>query len=110
MTEASLHPEYNYFSCDPQELLKKIGKERLLKCLKEMLLIRNLETRGEAAYQTGKVGGFYHSYAGQEAIQVGCIAACGDKHWFTTTYRCHALAYLLGATPNEIMAEFYGKT
>jgi len=56
------------------------------------------------------VGGFYHSYAGQEAIQAGCIAACGATHWFTTTYRCHALAYLLGATPNEIMAELYGKT
>jgi pyruvate dehydrogenase E1 component alpha subunit len=66
--------------------------------------------RGEAAYQQGKVGGFYHSYMGQEAIQAGCIAAAGVSHWFTTTYRCHALALLLGTTPNEAMAELYGKT
>ncbi|OGN52891.1 MAG: pyruvate dehydrogenase (acetyl-transferring) E1 component subunit alpha [Chlamydiae bacterium GWA2_50_15] len=109
MTEASLHPEYNYFSCDPQELLKKIGKERLLKCLKEMLLIRNFEVRGEAAYQTGKVGGFYHSYMGQEAIQTAAVEVMGKDNWWTTTYRCHALALLLGATPNELMAELYGR-
>ena len=75
-----------------------------------MLLIRNFEIRGEAAYQQGKVGGFYHSYMGQEAIQVGCVAAAGDKHWFTATYRCHALALLLGGTPNELMAELYGRS
>ncbi len=101
---------YTFFSFDSKKVLAEVGKEGLLHALKEMLMIRNLETRGEAAYQQGNVGGFYHSYAGQEAIQTGCIAACGAKHWFTTTYRCHALAYLLGVSPNEIMAEFYGKT
>ena len=101
--------DYTFFSFDQKKVIDEIGKENLLHALKEMLMIRNLETRGEAAYQQGKVGGFYHSYAGQEAIQVGCLAACGPKHWFTTTYRCHALAYLLGVTPNEIMAELYGK-
>ncbi len=101
---------YHFFSYNQENIIQRLGKEKLLHALKEMLAIRNLEIRGESAYQHGKVGGFYHSYSGQEAIQVGCIAACGANHWFTTTYRCHALAYLLGATPNEIMAEFYGKT
>lgn len=101
---------YHFFPFDAEKVISDIGKENLLHALRQMLMIRNLEVRGEAAYQQGKVGGFYHSYAGQEAIQVGCLAACGNKHWFTTTYRCHALAYLLGATPNEIMAELYGKT
>jgi len=77
--------------------------------LRKMLLIRHFETRGEMAYQQGKVGGFYHSYAGQEAIQVGCVAAAGRKHWYATTYRCHALALLLGAEPNAMMAELYGR-
>lgn len=101
---------YNFFPFDREKILKEVGKEGFLHTLRQMLMIRNLEIRGEAAYQQGKVGGFYHSYAGQEAIQTACLAACGPKHWFTTTYRCHALAYLLGATPNEIMAELYGKT
>jgi pyruvate dehydrogenase E1 component alpha subunit len=100
----------NYYKSDPKALIAKIGKEALLDSLKKMLLIRNFEIRGEQAYQQGKVGGFYHSYMGQEAIQVGCLAACGAHNWFTTTYRCHALALLLGVTPNEAMAELYGKS
>jgi len=93
-----------------RQIIKELGRDCLLGFLKKMLLIRNLEIRGEAAYQQGKVGGFYHSYMGQEAIQLGCVAAAGLEHWYTTTYRCHALALLLGATPNEIMAELYGKS
>lgn len=101
---------YHYFPFDAAAVVRELGKERLMGALRKMLLIRNLEVRGEAAYQQGKVGGFYHSYAGQEAIQVGCLEAGSANHWYTTTYRCHALAYLLGATPREIMAELYGKT
>ena len=33
----------------------------------------------------------------------------GPNNWWITCYRCHALALLLGATPNEIMAELYGR-
>ena len=87
---------YHFFSSDRGSVIEELGKEKLLKRLEQMLLIRNFEIRGEAAYQQGKVGGFYHSYMGQEAIQVGCVAAAGPEHWFTTTYRCHALALLLG--------------
>lgn len=100
----------HYFKGDVDKVIAEIGKDGLIEHLKKMLLIRNFEIRGEQAYQQGKVGGFYHSYMGQEAIQVGCIAAVGQKHWFTTTYRCHALALLLGVTPNEAMAELYGRT
>lgn len=102
--------EYHFFSTDRKKIISKLGSDALLAHLNEMLLIRNLEIRGEAAYQMGKVGGFFHSYIGQEAIQTGCVAAAGTKHWYTTTYRCHALALLLGATPEEIMAELYGKS
>jgi pyruvate dehydrogenase E1 component alpha subunit len=100
---------YHFFASDADKVIQSVGKEGLLSALKQMLLIRHFELRGEAAYQQGKVGGFYHSYMGQEAIQTGCILACGAKHWYTTTYRCHALALLLGATPNEMMAELYGR-
>lgn len=100
---------YHFFSSSRSQVIEELGQEKLIQHLKEMLLIRNFEIRGEAAYQQGKVGGFYHSYMGQEAIQVGCIAAAGTDNWFTTTYRCHALALLLHATPNDMMAELYGK-
>ncbi len=100
---------YHFFEADPKKVIAELGEERLLESFKKMLLIRNFEIRGEQGYQQGKIGGFFHSYMGQEAIQVGCVAAVGLDHWFTTTYRCHALALLLGATPNEVMAELYGR-
>ncbi|MFN0065005.1 MAG: pyruvate dehydrogenase (acetyl-transferring) E1 component subunit alpha [Chlamydiales bacterium] len=93
-----------------KDLISKVLDPKLaLQALESMLLIRHLETRGEAAYQHGFVGGFYHSYAGQEAIQTSAVQVFGTNQWYIATYRCHALAYLLGATPNEIMAELYGR-
>jgi pyruvate dehydrogenase E1 component alpha subunit len=34
----------------------------------------------------------------------------GKEQWWVTSYRCHALALLLGATPDELMAELYGRS
>lgn len=90
-------------------MIHELGKERLLDVLKDMLLIRNFEVRAEAAYQRGLIGGFFHSYIGQEAIQTAVLQAFGKDHWYITTYRCHAMALLLGATPKEIMAELFGR-
>lgn len=99
-------------SCSPGErkkIIKTLGKQKLIECLRQMLAIRNFEVRSEAAYQQGKIGGFFHAYIGQEAIQTAVLEVLGPKNWFITSYRCHALAILLGATPNELMAELYGK-
>jgi pyruvate dehydrogenase E1 component alpha subunit len=97
------------FPYDQNQLVKKLGKEALIEALRRMLLIRNFETRAESAYQQGKVGGFFHSYIGQEAIQTAAMQALGPNNWYITSYRCHALALLLGASPRELMAELYGK-
>ncbi len=101
--------EYNFFKADPQKVLAELPKETLIEALREMVFIRQFEMRAESAYQQGLIGGFFHAYMGQEAIQTGCVHALGRENWFTTTYRCHALALLLGATPNEVMAELYGR-
>ncbi|MCB1081382.1 MAG: pyruvate dehydrogenase (acetyl-transferring) E1 component subunit alpha [Chlamydiia bacterium] len=111
MTKKTVHHvKYDFFESHGDEVLKELGKEKLLLALKEMLLIRHFELRAESAYQQGKVGGFFHAYMGQEAIQTAAVHAMGrESNWWITTYRCHALAMLLGATPNEMMAELYGK-
>ncbi len=101
---------HNYFASNPQEVIKELGPEALIENLKRMLLIRNFETRAESAYLQGKIGGFFHSYIGQEAIQTAALQALGPDNWWITSYRCHALALLLGATSNEIMAELYGRS
>ncbi len=92
-----------------KDVLKKIGSDKALSVLRQMMLIRHFEVRGESAYQHGFVGGYYHSYSGQEAIQTAAVLAMGKENWWVDFYRCHALALLLGATPNEMMAELYGR-
>lgn len=101
--------EYHIFPSDQKEVIKKLGKEVLIENLRRMLLIRNFEVRAESAYQQGKIGGFFHAYIGQEAVQTAALQAMSPENWWITSYRCHALALLLGATPNELMAELYGR-
>lgn len=86
-----------------------ISHEALEEDFRKMLLIRQFELRAENAYREGFIGGFFHSYAGQEAIQTAALRALGPDHWWVTSYRCHALALLLGASCNEVMSELYGK-
>ncbi len=101
--------EHKFFSADEKKLIKKIGKASLIDALRQMMLIRNFEMKAEGAYLQGKIGGFFHSYAGQEAIQTSVVQVAGVNNWYITSYRCHALALLLGATPQELMAELYGR-
>jgi len=100
----------DYFKVDRQAIMDKLGPNKLIGCWKQMVLIRHFELRAEAAYQQGKIGGFFHAYIGQEAIQTAAVEALGQNNWYATSYRCHALALLLGATPNELMAELYGRS
>lgn len=100
----------HFYSSDREAIIKKLGPDVLKECLGRMLLIRNFELRAEAAYQQGKIGGFFHSYVGQEAIQTATVQALGPNNWYATSYRCHALALLLGATPEELMAELFGRS
>ena len=100
---------HTFFPSDASQWLKKTNSETLIDCLRQMMKIRHFEIRAEAAYLQGKVGGFFHSYIGQEAIQAAVLQVLGPDNWFMSSYRCHALALLLGATPRELMAELYGR-
>src|SRR5271168_3890749 len=93
---------HRFFPVNRQAVIEQIGSEFLKESLRRMLLIRNFEVRAEAAYQQGKIGGFFHSYMGQEAVQTAALQTMGPENWWVTSYRCHALALLLGATPEEI--------
>ncbi len=102
--------DYSFFPTDRELLIKQIGKEALLKYLEQLLLIRNFELRAEGSYFQGMIGGFFHSSVGQEAIAVSAVGSIGPhSSWWATSYRSHALALSLGATPNEVMAELYGR-
>lgn len=101
---------YKLFTADRDALMHLLKPEQLIETLRKMYRIRHFETRAESAYQMGKIGGFFHSYIGQEAIQVSCVDLLGMKPWYCTTYRCHALALLTGVDVKEAMSELYGKS
>lgn len=88
----------------------KLSKEWKLEQLEKMLLIRRFEEKAGQMYGLRKIGGFCHLYNGQEAVAVGCISALDQKRdHVLTAYRDHGHALAMGMTPNEIMAELFGK-
>jgi pyruvate dehydrogenase E1 component alpha subunit len=94
---------------EQQERIEEHDKETLLKLLNQMILIRRLEEKCAEAYSLGKIGGFCHLYIGQEAVAVGALSVLRVDDYVLTSYRDHGHAIAKGISPDEIMAELYGK-
>ena len=77
--------------------------------LYQMVLIRRFEEKAAEAYTLGKIGGFCHLYIGQEAVAVGSIVALQSDDYVMTSYRDHGHALARGTSPDEVMAELFGK-
>lgn len=110
MQDENRYRQVSLYKADTRAVIADMGIDLALEMLDQMLLIRHFESRGEQNYQMGKVWGFYHAYTGQEGVQTGIVHALGkEKNLYATTYRCHALALLLGMTAESGMAELFGK-
>ena len=57
----------------------QLSREELLKCYTRMRTIREFEDRVHEEFATGKIPGFVHLYAGEEASAVG---VCTKKKTF----------------------------
>lgn len=83
---------------------------RAKELLRSMLLIRRFEERAAQMYGLRKIGGFCHLYIGQEAVAAGSIAVLDlERDYVVTAYRDHGHALACGMSPNEAMAELYGR-
>jgi pyruvate dehydrogenase E1 component alpha subunit len=87
----------------------QFGKETYLYWYESMLLQRRFEEKTGQLYGQQKIRGFCHLYIGQEALASGAMTAIRDDDNMITAYRDHALAIAKGMSPNECMAELYGK-
>jgi pyruvate dehydrogenase E1 component alpha subunit len=94
---------------EQKDRIEELNSETLLKLLNQMILIRRLEEKCAESYSLGKIGGFCHLYIGQEAVAVGAISAIRPDDYVLTSYRDHGHAVAKGISPDEIMAELYGK-
>src|SRR5690349_4163511 len=86
-----------------------LGREQLRDFFREMLLIRRFEEKVEERFRAGELPGFLHVAIGQEAVAVGVCRALEDGDVIASTHRAHGHALAKGTTPNELMAELYGK-
>lgn len=87
-----------------------MDETQLLDLYRRMVLIRRFEDRTAEMYARGKVTGFCHLYAGEEAVAVGAISALYDKDYVVSTYREHGHCLAKGASPRAVMAELFGKS
>ena len=82
---------------------------QLLDLYRRMVLIRRFEEKTAEMYSRGKITGFCHLYAGEEAVAVGAISALYDKDYVVSTYREHGHCLAKGSSPRAVMAELFGK-
>lgn len=86
------------------------SKETYIEWYELMLLIRRFEEKVAQLYGQQKIKGFCHLYNGQEAVIAGTMSAIRKgEDSLITAYRDHGHAIAVGVTPNEVMAEMYGK-
>jgi pyruvate dehydrogenase E1 component alpha subunit len=86
-----------------------LTKERQRELLREMLLIRRFEEKVEERFRAGDLAGFLHVAIGQEAVAIGVCSALEEGDVIASTHRAHGHALAMGTTPDELMAELYGK-
>lgn len=86
-----------------------LSKAQLHTMYEQIYLQRRFEERAMQMYQKGKFGGFLHLYIGQEAVSTGTVHALNDDDDIITAYRDHGWGLVRGVTPNEGMAELFGK-
>ncbi len=87
----------------------EITKDTYLQWYDSMLLLRKFEEKAGQLYGQQKIRGFCHLYIGQEAVVAGAISVLKPGDSMITAYRDHAHAIAKGMSPNEVMAELYGK-
>lgn len=79
--------------------------------LRQMVTVREFEHIGEREFKAGLIRGYYHSYAGQEAVGVGFFHGL-DLHrdYIVDHYRDHGHMLLSGMDPMRIFAELFGRS
>ncbi|HEY7330813.1 MAG TPA: dehydrogenase E1 component subunit alpha/beta [Gemmataceae bacterium] len=86
-----------------------IGSDRLLNLYRTMLLIRRCEEQLVKSHQRGLIHGACHTYIGQEAIAAGVCAHLRTDDAVFSTHRGHGHALAKGVSPEQLIAELYGR-
>jgi pyruvate dehydrogenase E1 component alpha subunit len=86
------------------------SRDDLLAVYRRMRTIRSFEEKLMELVAAGKVGGFMHLYAGEEAVAVGVCSHLSDEDWVGSTHRGHGHCIAKGVGVKEMIAELLGRT
>jgi pyruvate dehydrogenase E1 component alpha subunit len=86
-----------------------LDKARLLRMYEQMQTIREFEERAGKEFAAGKVPGFVHLYAGEEAVAVGVCSNLTDDDFITSHHRGHGHCIAKGVDIREMVAELLGR-
>ncbi len=87
----------------------RVSRARWLRWYEDMLFYRRFEEKCVQLYGQQKIRGFLHLYIGEEAVATGIASALKDGDKMISAYREHVQAMVMGAPPEKVMAELYGK-
>ena len=82
----------------------------LIDVYRRMRTIRSFEEKLQEQVAAGKIGGFMHLYAGEEAVAVGVCAHLGDADHVGSTHRGHGHCIAKGVDVKAMMAELFGRS
>ncbi|MDO3676670.1 thiamine pyrophosphate-dependent dehydrogenase E1 component subunit alpha [Paenibacillus ehimensis] len=86
-----------------------LSREKAGWMFQKMLEIRKFEDKVHELFAQGRLPGFVHLYAGEEAVAVGVCAHLDDKDSITSTHRGHGHCIAKGCELDGMMAELFGK-
>jgi TPP-dependent pyruvate/acetoin dehydrogenase alpha subunit len=88
----------------------ELSRQDLGEAYRRMRRIRAFEERLEELVKSGKLGGFLHLYAGEEAVAVGVCCHLADRDIVTSTHRGHGHCIAKGVDVKGMMAELFGRS
>jgi pyruvate dehydrogenase E1 component alpha subunit len=86
-----------------------LSRDALQDAYRRMRRIRRFEEKLQELVLAGKLGGFLHLYAGQEAVAVGVCAHLGPRDIVASTHRGHGHCIAKGVDVRPMMAELFGR-
>jgi len=88
----------------------ELSHDQLLDAYRRMRSIRAFEEKLYDLVTTGKLAGFLHLYAGEEAVAVGVALHLTDRDVITSTHRGHGHCIAKGVGMPSMMAELFGRS
>ena len=86
----------------------QLSRDELLSAYRTMATARHFEDSVFENFSDGKIPGFVHLSAGQEATAAGVYNSLDERDWIATTHRAHGQCIARGLDLQETMDEIYG--